>query len=73
VANSLGGRGVFFYFNLTIFISHDLSVVRYISDRIIVMNKGKIEETGEAEQIYLHPKTEYTQQLLASLPTGIIR
>jgi ATPase components of various ABC-type transport systems, contain duplicated ATPase len=51
-----------------IFISHDLSVVRYISDRIMVMNKGKIEEAGEAEEIYLHPKTAYTQQLINSIP-----
>ncbi|HAN73527.1 MAG TPA: ABC transporter ATP-binding protein, partial [Planktothrix sp. UBA8402] len=44
-------------FNLTyIFISHDLSVVKFMSDRIIVMNQGKIEETGSAEEIYRHPK-----------------
>jgi peptide/nickel transport system ATP-binding protein len=51
-----------------VFISHDLSVVRYISDRIIVMNKGKIEEKGNAEEIYNHPKKEYTQKLIASIP-----
>ena len=51
-----------------IFISHDLSVVRYISHRIMVMNKGKIEEVGSAEQVYHHPKQPYTQQLLASIP-----
>jgi peptide/nickel transport system ATP-binding protein len=51
-----------------IFISHDLSVVRYISDRILVMNKGKAEEIGDAEQIYYHPKKEYTKQLIASIP-----
>jgi peptide/nickel transport system ATP-binding protein len=38
-----------------IFISHDLSVVRYISDRIMVMNKGKIEESGNADDIYFNP------------------
>jgi peptide/nickel transport system ATP-binding protein len=54
-----------------IFISHDLSVVRYISDRIVVMNKGKIEETGTAEEIYHHPKKEYTQRLIASIPKGV--
>jgi peptide/nickel transport system ATP-binding protein len=54
-----------------IFISHDLSVVRYISDRIMVMNKGKIEETGEAEALYNNPKKEYTRQLIASVPKGI--
>lgn len=54
-----------------VFISHDLSVVRYISDRIMVMNKGKIEEIGEAEQIYFHPQKEYTKQLIASIPKGV--
>jgi len=53
-----------------VFISHDLSVVRYISDRILVMNKGKIEEAGDAEQIYNHPRKEYTRQLIASIPRG---
>jgi peptide/nickel transport system ATP-binding protein len=54
-----------------IFISHDLSVVRYISDRIMVMNKGKIEETGTAEQVYNHPQSAYTQRLITSIP-GVI-
>jgi peptide/nickel transport system ATP-binding protein len=54
-----------------VFISHDLSVVRYISDRIMVMNKGKIEEVGEANEIYFHPKQAYTKQLIASIPKGI--
>lgn len=53
-----------------IFISHDLSVVRYLSDRILVMNKGKIEETGNAEDIYLRPQSSYTQRLVASIPKG---
>jgi peptide/nickel transport system ATP-binding protein len=53
-----------------IFISHDLSVVRYISDRIMVMQKGKIVEMGTANDIYYHPKTAYTQQLIASIPKG---
>ncbi|MES2004778.1 MAG: ABC transporter ATP-binding protein [Bacteroidota bacterium] len=51
-----------------IFISHDLSVVRYISDRIMVMNKGKIEETGPAEQVYNNPQSAYTQRLISSIP-----
>ena len=55
-----------------IFISHDLSVVRYISDRIMVMNKGSIEEIGDAEQVYFHPRKEYTQQLISSIPKGIV-
>lgn len=54
-----------------IFISHDLSVVRYISDRILVMNKGRIEESGEADEIYLHPRSAYTQRLIASIPRGL--
>jgi peptide/nickel transport system ATP-binding protein len=51
-----------------IFISHDLGVVHYISNRIMVMNKGKIEETGTADEIYYHPQKKYTQQLIASIP-----
>jgi peptide/nickel transport system ATP-binding protein len=51
-----------------IFISHDLGVVHYISNRIMVMNKGKIEESGTADEIYYHPKKEYTQKLIASIP-----
>jgi len=51
-----------------IFISHDLSVVRYVSDRIMVMNKGKIEESGNADDIYFNPQKEYTKKLIASIP-----
>ncbi|MBY0317015.1 MAG: ABC transporter ATP-binding protein [Bdellovibrionales bacterium] len=55
--------------NLTyIFISHDLSVVRFISDNVAVMNKGKIVEYGTAEEIYRQPKDPYTQKLLSSIP-----
>ena len=54
-----------------IFISHDLSVVRYISDRIMVMNKGKIEESGKADEVYFNPQSSYTQKLIASIPKGI--
>ena len=58
-------------FGLTyVFISHDLSVVKFMSDRIIVMNKGKIEEIDTAEEIYRNPKTEYTRKLINSIPTG---
>ncbi|ABG57752.1 ABC transporter ATP-binding protein [Cytophaga hutchinsonii] len=58
-------------FNFTyIFISHDLSVVKFMSDRIIVMNKGKIEEMGYAEDIYHNPQTEYTKRLIHSIPKG---
>ena len=51
-----------------LFITHDLSVVKYISDRIMVMNQGKIEEIGPAETVYHSPKSLYTQELIASLP-----
>ena len=52
----------------SIFISHDLSIVHYISDRIMVMNKGKIIETGNAGDVYFNPKMEYTQQLIEAIP-----
>ena len=55
-----------------IFISHDLSVVRYISDRILVMNKGKIEESGNADDIYFNPHSAYTKTLIASIPRGLM-
>ncbi|MBG9377163.1 ABC transporter ATP-binding protein [Panacibacter sp. DH6] len=51
-----------------LFISHDLSVVQYISDRIMVMRKGIIEETGEAESLFKHPQTLYTRQLIEAIP-----
>jgi len=58
-------------FGLTyIFISHDLSVVKYMSDRMVVMQEGKIEEMGDADQIYNKPRTEYTQKLIDAIPEG---
>jgi peptide/nickel transport system ATP-binding protein len=51
-----------------IFISHDLSVVHYISDRILVMNNGKIVEEGTADEIYFNPSDNYTKQLIESIP-----
>lgn len=58
-------------FDLTyIFISHDLGVVKFMSDRIMVMNRGKIEEIGSAESIYRAPQQPYTQQLIAAIPAG---
>jgi peptide/nickel transport system ATP-binding protein len=58
-------------FNLTyIFISHDLSVVKFMSDRILVMNSGQIVEQGPAESLYREAKEEYTRSLIASIPTG---
>lgn len=51
-----------------LFITHDLSVVKYISDRIMVMNMGKIEEIGPTNMVYNSPKSLYTQELIAALP-----
>lgn len=60
-------------FNFTaIFISHDLSVVHYISDRILVMNQGKIIEAGKADDIYFNPTMEYTKQLIEAIPGKIL-
>jgi peptide/nickel transport system ATP-binding protein len=52
----------------SIFISHDLAVVHYISDRIIVMKAGKIEEEGMADEVFFSPKADYTQKLIAAIP-----
>lgn len=54
-----------------IFISHDLSVVKYMSDQLLVMNNGKMEEIGDADAIYEHPQKEYTRNLIAAIPKGI--
>lgn len=51
-----------------IFITHDLSVVRFLSDRIMVMEKGRMVEIGTADHIYLHPQQAYTQKLIAAIP-----
>ena len=58
--------------NLTyIFISHDLAVVKFISDEIAVMNKGKIVEYNDAEEIYKSPQNIYTKKLLDAIPTDL--
>lgn len=59
-------------FQLTyyVFISHDLSVVGFMSNPIAVMNKGCLEEIGSADQIYAHPQTAYTRKLIAAIPNG---
>jgi len=58
-------------FGLTyIFISHDLSVVKYMSDRMVVMQEGKIEEMDDADKIYNSPETEYTKRLIDAIPEG---
>jgi peptide/nickel transport system ATP-binding protein len=51
-----------------VFISHDLSVVRYLCDRVMVMQKGRIVETGEAEELYHNPRTTYTKTLIEAIP-----
>ncbi|MCU4581044.1 ABC transporter ATP-binding protein [Acinetobacter gyllenbergii] len=53
-----------------IFISHDLSVVKYISDQVMVMNHGELVEIANSDQLYLHPQHEYTKKLLAAIPQG---
>jgi peptide/nickel transport system ATP-binding protein len=54
-----------------IFISHDLAVVKYMSDQLIVMNKGEIEEMDDADVIYNHPQKEYTKKLIHAIPKGL--
>jgi peptide/nickel transport system ATP-binding protein len=53
-----------------IFISHDLAVVKYISDEVMVMNQGEIVEIANSDEIYLHPRQPYTQKLLSAIPRG---
>jgi peptide/nickel transport system ATP-binding protein len=58
-------------FGLTyVFISHDLAVVKYMADDILVMSRGEVVERGTAEQIYANPQHPYTKQLLAAIPRG---
>ncbi|MBU2938116.1 ABC transporter ATP-binding protein [Lacinutrix sp. C3R15] len=54
-----------------IFISHDLAVVKYMADQLLVMNAGKIEELEDADEIYNHPKKEYTKKLIHAIPKGL--
>ncbi len=56
-----------------IFISHDLSVVKFMSDRMVVMNGGRIEEMGIADEIYYNPKQAYTQKLISAIPRGDVK
>ncbi|WP_016989769.1 ABC transporter ATP-binding protein [Flavobacterium sp. ACAM 123] len=51
-----------------IFISHDLAVVKYMSDQVLVMNKGKIEEIADADELYANPQKEYTKMLIEAIP-----
>ncbi len=54
-----------------IFISHDLAVVKHMADQLAVMNKGKLEEIGDADTIYKNPKKEYTKTLINAIPKGL--
>lgn len=57
----------------TLFISHDLSVVKYLCDRIAVMNEGRLEEVGTANQVYYHPESRFTKALLKAVPGAGIK
>jgi peptide/nickel transport system ATP-binding protein len=65
--NSLKEKFGFTY----IFISHDLSVVQYMSDQLLVMQKGRLVEIGDADEIYAMPKSPYTKSLIGAIPRGI--
>jgi peptide/nickel transport system ATP-binding protein len=53
-----------------IFISHDLAVVKYMSDQVLVMNQGRIEEIADADALYANPQKEYTKMLIDAIPKG---
>ena len=67
VLNLLNSLKVDFKFTY-IFISHDLAVVKHMSDKILVMNNGKIEEQGDADEVYKNPKQKYTKRLISAIP-----
>jgi peptide/nickel transport system ATP-binding protein len=54
-----------------IFISHDLAVVKFMADQLLVMKDGKIEEMGDADEIYANPTKAYTKKLIDAIPKGI--
>ncbi|WP_336939977.1 ABC transporter ATP-binding protein [Acinetobacter pittii] len=54
-----------------IFISHDLSVVKYISDQVMVMNHGEVVEIANSDELYAHPQHDYTKRLLQAIPQGV--
>jgi len=55
-----------------IFISHDLAVVKYMADDMLVMNQGEVVERGLSEAIYENPQNEYTKRLLGAIPRGYV-
>ena len=54
-----------------LFISHDLAVVKFMADQLLVMKEGKIEEMGDADEIYANPTMAYTQKLIDAIPKGL--
>jgi peptide/nickel transport system ATP-binding protein len=54
-----------------IFISHDLAVVKYISDRVMVMHGGAVVESADADELYRNPRHPYTRSLLSAFPRGV--
>ncbi|MBT8255714.1 MAG: ABC transporter ATP-binding protein, partial [Bacteroidia bacterium] len=54
-----------------IFISHDLAVVKFMADQLLVMNHGRIEEIGDADEIYANPTKDYTRKLIDAIPKGL--
>jgi len=70
VLNLLNGLKKDFGFTY-IFISHDLAVVKYMSDQLMVMDNGKIVEKGEADAVYTNPKKPYTKKLIGAIPKGL--
>ena len=54
-----------------IFISHDLAVVKYMADQLLVMNEGRLEEVGDADEVYANPTKEYTKRLIDAIPKGL--
>ena len=56
------------YHTSILFISHDLSLVRKLCSRVLVMHQGRVVEQGEVEQVFLYPKEDYTRKLIAAIP-----